>query len=54
MEFALPPGLELNPLEDFDDGFGIADDAEMSSWPFLPLVSQLESMPLDFGMLSSI
>lgn len=54
MEFALLSGLDLNPLEDLDDDFGVTDDAEMSSWPFFPLVSQLEAMPLDFDVLNSI
>lgn len=54
MEFGLLSGLDLNPMEDLDDDFGVTDDAEMSSWPFFPLVSQLEAMPLDFDVLNSI
>ncbi|KAH7116553.1 hypothetical protein B0J13DRAFT_613411 [Dactylonectria estremocensis] len=50
MDFAPPSDLDLDRLEGLDDEFGVAGDAEMSSWPFLPLLSQLEAMPLDFDI----
>lgn len=43
-----PSGLDMNPLEDLDEHFGLGDYGRASSWPFLPFLSQLEAMPIDF------